>query len=74
MNVFFALIGSKHFCSYFVWIYSDDVMTSYQYKRVQILPGGKSGMPEPMLINLVTDYDNSLTCTSLNLSRYEMKL
>ena len=47
MNLFFARKGSKHFLLLFcmeitAWRYSDDVMTSYHRKCVQILSEGKS--------------------------------
>ena len=63
-----------------VWRYNDDVMMSYYLKRVNILLGRKrvgnktvnywasavarDEMPEPVVINLDSDYDDSLTDTA----------
>ena len=65
MNVFFSLKGSKHFLFLFCMEMqrrrydelSLKTCTNYAWRK----ESGKKAMPEPVLINLVSDYDNSLT-------------
>ena len=58
---------------YFVWSYSNDVLTCIienVYKFCLEEKIGREAMPEPVLISLVSDYDISMTGSAWDLSRY----
>ena len=73
MNVFFAHKGSKHFLFLFCMEIQRPIIENvYNFCLEERV--GREAMPEPVLINLVSDDDNSLTGSAWDLSRYEIKL